>query len=92
MTKEHVVCGECGASLSGEAQTFEEQLKCLVSYAQSSVTSGAFALYRPDFVTIGYFDITGSLRVLADAPNTGDSHSLFHNLYEQVIISSERCL
>lgn len=84
MRDEQVVCGECGMVLSGPACTFEHQLKGLVSYTQQHVTSGAFALYQPGFVTVGYFDVTGSLRVLADAPNNDDTHQMFHALYDQV--------
>ena len=63
---------------------FEYQLKTLVKYAQERITPGAFAMYQPEFVTIGYFDVNGGLNVLADTRNTGDMLQTFSSLYSQL--------
>lgn len=64
--------------------TFEYQLKTLVKYAQTRITPGAFVMYQPEFVTVGYFDMNGGLHVLADAKNTGDVTQTFSSLYAQL--------
>lgn len=64
--------------------SFEYQLKTLVKYTQERIVSGAFAMYQPEYVTIGYFDVNGGLHVLADTRNSGDMLLTFSKLYAQL--------
>ena len=63
---------------------FEHQLKTLVKYAQERACSGAFAMYRPDFLTVACFDERGTLRIIADTKNEGDKLRTFSQLYAQI--------
>jgi hypothetical protein len=63
---------------------FEYQLRILVKFAQENLNAGAFAMYQPGFITIGYFDNKGQLNVLADTVMMGTLQNTFGFLYEQI--------
>ena len=63
---------------------FEYQLRTLIKYAQDRITPHAFAMYQPEYVTVGYFDSNGGLHVLADAKNSVDVKHTFSILYAQL--------
>lgn len=63
---------------------FEHQLRTLVKYAQDRACPGAFAMYRPDFLTIACFDNRGSLQIIADTKNESDKLRTFSQLYAQI--------
>ncbi len=63
---------------------FEYQLRVLVAYVQDSLNPGAFAMYQPGFITIGYFDNNGQLNVIADTKILANVPDTFARLHEQV--------
>lgn len=63
---------------------FEHQLRVLIGYAQQQLGVNAFAIYKPGYLTIGYFDSNGELNVIADAATSNDQMQTFGKLYEQI--------
>lgn len=63
---------------------FEYQLRILVKFTQENLNAGAFAMYQPGFITIGFFDNRGQLNVLADTVMMGTIQNTFAILYEQI--------
>ena len=63
---------------------FEYQLKTLVRYVQAHIAPSAFAMYQPGFVTIGYFDASGGLHILADASHSENVSQTFDSLRTQI--------
>lgn len=67
---------------------FEYHLSMLVKYVQEELNPAAFALYQPGFITIGYFNESGHLDIIADTVMLETYQLTFDKLHEQIRIKN----
>ena len=70
--------------------SFENHLNAVVMHAQQRIHPQAFAMFKPPYLTIAYFDSSGTLHILADTKIDSDYTKTFTQLYSQLSTHSSR--